>query len=103
MSSSSVQLPDAGSKQVVDRAEKPQGVISKRAQQYVFAGIAVAIIVVSMFSSNRQPKVPAKNDAAKIPALQDSNERKVADYSAELNEQQKATFLSLLSCRAGIF
>jgi hypothetical protein len=33
MSSSSVQLPEAESKQVVDRAEKPQGVISKRAQQ----------------------------------------------------------------------
>jgi type IV secretory pathway VirB10-like protein len=90
MSSSSVQLPDAGSKQVVDRAEKPQGVISKRAQQYVFVGIAVAIILVSMFSSNRQPKTRAKNDAAKIPLLQESNERKVADYSAELNQQQKA-------------
>jgi type IV secretory pathway VirB10-like protein len=90
MSSSSVQLPDAGSKQVVDRTEKPQGVISKRAQQYVFVGIAVAIILVSMFSSNRQPKPPAKNDAAKIPLLQESNERKVADYRAELNEQQKA-------------
>lgn len=34
---------------VLDRAEKPKGVISKRAQQYVFAGIAVVIVLVAMF------------------------------------------------------
>jgi type IV secretory pathway VirB10-like protein len=83
-------MSDSGAKQVLDRADKPQGVISKRAQQYVFVGIAVVIVVVSMFSSNHQPKVPAKNDAVKTPLLEESNERKLTDYAAELTEEQKA-------------
>ena len=88
MSSSPASLSDP--KQVLDRAEKPAGVISKRAQQYVFVGIAVVIVVISMFSSNRQPKAPAKNDAAKTPVLEETNQRKVTDYAAELTAEQKA-------------
>ncbi len=88
MSSSPASLSDP--KQVLDRAEKPAGVISKRAQQYVFVGIAVVIVVISMFSSNRQPKAPAKNDAAKTPVLEETNQRKLTDYAAELTAEQKA-------------
>ncbi len=75
---------------VLDRAEKPKGVISKRAQQYVFAGIAVVIVLVAMFSSNRQRKPTTKTEAVPMPMLQDTNERKVADYGAELTRQQRA-------------
>jgi type IV secretion system protein TrbI len=88
MSSSPASLSDP--KQVLDRAGKPPGVISKRAQQYVFVGIAVVIVVISMFSSNRQPKAPAKNDSAKPPVLEETNPRKVTDYAAELTAEQKA-------------
>lgn len=76
--------------QVLDRAEKPKGVISKRAQQYVFAGIAVVIVLVAMFSSNRQRKAPVKSEAVPMPMVQDTNERKVSDYGAELTRQQRA-------------
>ena len=75
--------------QVLDRAERPKGVISKRAQQYVFVGIAVVIVLVAMFSSNRQRKT-TKSEAVPMQMLQDTNERKVADYGAELTRQQRA-------------
>jgi type IV secretory pathway VirB10-like protein len=88
MSTSPASLTDP--KQVLDRAEKPPGVISKRAQQYVYVGIAVVIVVISMFSSNRQPKAPARNDAAKAPVLEETNPRKLTDYAAELTAEQKA-------------
>src|SRR5581483_5617710 len=75
--------------QVLDRAERPKGVISKRAQQYVFVGIAVVIVLVAMFSSNRQRKT-TKSEAVPMPMVQDTNERKVADYGADLTRQQLA-------------
>src|SRR6516162_8422635 len=88
MSESSPSLFDP--KQVVDHTERPPGVVSKRAQQYVLVSVAAIIVVISMFSSNRQPKAPARNDAAKAPILGESSQRKVADYAAELNQEQKA-------------
>ena len=89
MSDSSASLSDP--KQVVDRRDRPTGVISKRAQQYVLVAIAVVIIVVSMFSSHRQPKIPARKDAAIAPVVGETNQRKLAEYAAELTEEQKAT------------
>src|SRR5207248_10781068 len=68
--------------------DKPPGVISKRAQQYLFVAIAIVILLVAMFSSKRQPKPVSKAEAA-VPAIQDVNERKLADYGSDLAEQQR--------------
>jgi len=75
--------------QVTDATEKPKGVISKRSQQYVIVGIALVILLVTMFSSGRQPKASAVPKTNSI-TLQDVNERKLADFGNEMSEQQKA-------------
>src|ERR1700742_782435 len=75
--------------QVTDATEKPKGVISQRSQQYVIVGIALVILLVTMFSSGRQPKASAAPKTNSI-TLQDVNERKLADFGNEMSEQQKA-------------
>lgn len=75
--------------QVTNKAEKPTGVISKRAQQYVLVGVAIVILLVAMFSSNRQRKPVPTAQAGTLPQMQDTNERKVADFGTELGEKQK--------------
>ena len=76
--------------QVKDKTEKPTGVISKRAQQYLFVSIAVVIVLVAMFSSNKQKKPAKTAQAGTLPLVQDVNERKLTDFGSELNEHQKA-------------
>lgn len=78
-----------GVAQINDRTEKPKGVISKRSQQYLIVGIAMVILLVTMFSSSRQPKASAAPKTGNI-AIGDVNERKLADFGNELSEQQKA-------------
>lgn len=78
-----------GVAQITDKTEKPKGVISKRTQQYVIVGIAMVILLVTMFSSRRQQKASAAPKPGGI-AVQDVNERKLADFGNELSEQQKA-------------
>lgn len=79
----------SGVAQITDRTEKPKGVISKRTQQYVIVGIAMVIMLVAMFSSGRSQKASANARPSGI-AIQDVNERKLADFGSELSEQQKA-------------
>jgi type IV secretion system protein TrbI len=78
-----------GVAQITDKTEKPKGVISRRTQQYVIVGIAMVILLVTMFSSSRQQKVSAAPKPSAV-ALQDVNQRKLADFGTELSEQQKA-------------
>jgi hypothetical protein len=78
-----------GVPQITDKTEKPKGVISRRTQQYVIVGIAMVILLVTMFSSSRQQKVSAAPKPSAV-ALQDVNQRKLADFGTELSEQQKA-------------
>jgi type IV secretion system protein TrbI len=75
--------------QITDKTEKPKGVISRRTQQYVIVGIAMVILLVTLFSSSRQQKAAASPKPAGI-ALQDVNQRRLADFGTELGEQQKA-------------
>lgn len=75
--------------QLTNKTQKPEGVISKRAQQYVFVGIAVVIVLVAMFSSNRQKKPAKAQQAGVFPSVQDVNERKLSDFGSELSEQQR--------------
>lgn len=75
--------------QVTDRAQKPEGVVSRRAQQYVIVAIAVVIVLIAMFSSNRQKKPSNSVQAAVMPQVHDGNDRKLTDYSTELAEQER--------------
>lgn len=75
--------------QVTNKTEKPTGVISKRAQQYVLVGVAIVILLVAMFSSSRQRKAVPTAQAATLPQVQETNERKVADFGSELSAKQK--------------
>src|SRR5579864_8439312 len=84
-----VQDPSSRPTQVTDRAQKPEGVVSRRAQQYVIVAIAVVIVLIAMFSSNRQKKPVSSTAAAMTPPIHDGNDRKLTDYSTELAEQQR--------------
>jgi len=77
--------------QVTDRTRKPEGVVSKRAQQYVIVGIAIVIVLVAMFSSNRQRRPISAVQAGFAPPIHEGNQKKVTDYGQELAaEQQRA-------------
>jgi type IV secretion system protein VirB10 len=84
-----MQDPAARPTQVTDRTEKPEGVVSRRAQQYVIVAIAVVIVLIAMFSSNRQKKPASSPAAAMTPPIHESNDRKVSDYSTELAQEQR--------------
>ena len=75
--------------QVTNKAEKPSGVISKRAQQYVLVAIAIVIVLVAMFSSNRQRKTVPGAQAATASTLPETNDSRVAAFGSELSEKQK--------------
>src|SRR5690349_22514776 len=81
--------------QVTDRTRKPEGVVSKRAQQYVILGIAVVIVLVAMFSSNRQHKPVSSAQSGFVPPVHETNEAKIADYGQELAEQQRRALSQL--------
>jgi len=51
MATASAQLPEQQPTiaQVSDRTRKPEGVVSRRAQQYLIMGMAVVIVLVAMF------------------------------------------------------
>lgn len=91
MASSPSSMPEAASRpaQLTDRVPKPEGVISRRAQQYLIVGIAVVIVLIAMFSSNRQKKPGASTAAAMTPPIHEGSDRKVSDYAAELAVQQR--------------
>lgn len=91
MASSPPSTPETTSRpaQLTDRVPKPEGVISRRAQQYLIVGIAVVIVLIAMFSSNRQKKPGASTAAAMTPPIHEGNDRKVSDYAAELGVQQR--------------
>jgi len=97
MASASAQLPEqqATVAQVSDLRRKPEGVVSRRAQQYVIMGIAVAIVLAAMFSSNRQRKPVSAVQSGLAPPIREGNERKIADYSEQLAEQQRRTMAQL--------
>jgi type IV secretory pathway VirB10-like protein len=97
MASTSAQLPErqATVAQVSDRTRKPEGVVSRRAQQYLIMGIAVAIVLAAMFSSNRQRKPVSAVQSGIAPAIREGNERKIADYGEQLAEQQRRTLSQL--------
>ena len=87
--------------QVTDRTRKPDGVISKRAQQYVILGIAVAIVLVAMFSTGRQRKPISAAQNGFAPPIHEGNQRKLADYGDELADQGQCGYRDrarLLSC-----
>jgi type IV secretion system protein VirB10 len=91
MAGASAQLPEqqAAIAQVSDRTQKPEGVISRRAQQYLIMGIAVVIVLVATYSSNRQRKPVAAAQSEFTPVVREGNERKVADYGQQLAEEQR--------------
>ena len=88
MESPTMPVQESKPSQVTDRAHKPEGVVSRRAQQYLIVGIAVVIVLIAMFSSNRQKK-PAATTNVMTPPIHDGNDRKLTDYSTELSEEQK--------------
>ena len=81
--------------QVTDKTRKPEGVVSKRAQQYVILGTAVVIVLVAMFSSNRQHKPVSAAQSGFVPPVHETNEPKIADYGQELAEQQRRALSQL--------
>lgn len=91
MATASAQVPEQQPTiaQVSDRTRKPEGVVSRRAQQYLIMGMAVVIVLVAMFSSNRQRKPVSAAQSGLAPAIREGNERKVADYGEQLAEQQR--------------
>ena len=91
MATASAQLPEQQPTiaQVSDRTRKPEGVVSRRSQQYVIMGIAVVIVLVAMFSSNRQRKPVSAAQSGLAPMVREGNERKVADYGQQLADEQR--------------
>lgn len=93
MATASAQIPEQQPTiaQVSDRTRKPEGVVSRRAQQYLIMGVAVVIVLVAMFSSNRQRRPVSAAQSGLAPMVREGNERKVADYGQQLaNEQRRA-------------
>ena len=86
MATASAQLPEQQPTiaQVSDRTRKPEGVVSRRSQQYVIMGIAVVIVLIAMFSSNRQRRPVSAAQSGLAPMVREGNERKVADYGQQL-------------------
>src|SRR5512142_3354753 len=91
MASTSTQTPERQPEiaQVRDKTRNPEGVVSRRSQQYLVLGIAVVIVLVAMFSSNRRKAVAAAQGPGMVP-IHESNPRKLADYRDELLQQQRA-------------
>src|SRR6266404_1960987 len=91
MATASAQLPEQQPTiaQVSDRTRKPEGVVSRRSQQYVIMGIAVVIVLIAMFSSNRQRKPVSAAQSGLAPMVREGNERKVADYGQQLADEQR--------------
>jgi len=90
MATASTQLPEQQPiAQVSDRTRKPEGVVSRRSQQYVIMGIAVVIVLIAMFSSNRQRKPVSAVQSGLAPMVREGNERKVADYGQQLADEQR--------------
>ena len=92
MSSTAANMPERNGTvaQVHDKNLMPEGVVSRRAQQYLVLGIAVVIVLVALFSRNRQPKAAAASLNSAPPQIREVNERKLADYREELAAQQRA-------------
>ena len=90
MATASAQLPEQQPiAQVSDRTRKPEGVVSRRSQQYVIMGIAVVIVLIAMFSSNRQRRPVSAAQSGLAPMVREGNERKVADYGQQLADEQR--------------
>lgn len=91
MATASAQLPEQQPTiaQVSDRTRKPEGVVSRRSQQYVIMGIAVVIVLIAMFSSNRQRRPISAAQSGLAPMVREGNERKVADYGQQLADEQR--------------
>ncbi len=91
MATASAQLPEQQPTiaQVSDRTRKPEGVVSRRSQQYVIMGIAVVIVLIAMFSSNRQRRPVSAAQSGLAPIVREGNERKVADYGQQLADEQR--------------
>lgn len=91
MATASAQLPEQQPTiaQVSDRTRKPEGVVSRRSQQYVIMGIAVVIVLIAMFSSNRQRRPVSAAQSGLAPMVREGNERKVADYGQQLADEQR--------------
>jgi len=91
MATASAQLPeqDPAIPQVSNRTRKPEGVISRRAQQYLIMAIAVVIVLIAMFSSNRQRRPVSAAQSGLAPMVLEGNQRKVADYGQQLADEQR--------------
>lgn len=84
----SAQIPETDRPaQITDHVQKPAGVISRSSQHYLVLGVSVVIVLVALFSSNRQRKPAAAVASSLNPMIHEGNERKLADYSAELAQE----------------
>jgi type IV secretion system protein TrbI len=72
-----------------DKRIRPEGVVPKRAQGYVVAGLAVLILMAVMFSKNHAK--PATKDTASAPAAvsTDMNQRKIQELEQDLSADQR--------------
>ena len=75
--------------QLRDRRPKPEGVVPKKSQGYVIAGLATLILLAVMFSNNRAKSL-AKPSAA-VPAVYstDANQRNIEQLKRDLTEEQR--------------
>src|ERR1700734_2504813 len=72
-----------------DKRIIPEGVVSKQAQGYVIAGLAVLILMAVMFSKNYAK--PAANDVPSGPLAMstDVNQRKIQELEQDLSADQR--------------
>jgi type IV secretion system protein VirB10 len=74
---------------VKDKRILPEGVISKQAQAYVVAGLALLILLAVMFSKNHAKPVPKDTASSPLVTSTDANQRKIQELEQDLSADQR--------------
>lgn len=72
-----------------DRRPRPEGVVPKKSQGYLIAGLATLILLAVMFSNNRAKSVAKPSAAIPVVYSTDANQRNIEQLKRDLTEEQR--------------
>jgi type IV secretion system protein VirB10 len=81
--------PEKTIPQIVDKRPKISGLLPKNAQTRVLAGVALAMILIMMFSGRKSAPTKAASNAGQIPSAMDPNAARIQEYRTHIEDEAR--------------
>jgi type IV secretory pathway VirB10-like protein len=72
---------------IKDKSEKPEGVLSRRTQHWIYLAVAVVMVTVIALSGNKTPKEKKTPVPPPPPPVVDPNKARIEEYRKRIEEQ----------------